>query len=74
MDGFFESMVKSMKSILRKAIRNVRLNYVEMLTVLKEVKNVINNRPLSYVYYDELYEVLTFRIWMSSRPVPVLKG
>ena len=59
MGGFFESMVKSMKSILRKAIRNVRLNYVEMLTVLKEVENVINNRPLSYVYYDELYEVLT---------------
>ena len=35
----------------------MRFNYVEIVTVLKEVENVINNRPLSY--YDNLLEPLT---------------
>ena len=58
MGGFFESMVKSLKSILRKVIRNKRLND-EMVTVLKEIENITNNRPLSYVYYDDVQEPLT---------------
>ena len=59
MGGFFESMVKSSKNILRKFLYKVRLNYVELITLLKEVENVINSRPLSYVYYDDLSEPLT---------------
>ena len=45
MGGFFESLVGSFKRVLRKVIRKVRLNYVEMLTIVKEVENVLNNRP-----------------------------
>ena len=59
MGGFFESMVKSCKSVLRKIIQKMRFNYVEMVTVLKELENVINNRPLVYVYYGNLLEPLT---------------
>ena len=59
MGGFFESMVKSLKSILRKVIRNKRLKFDEMLTVQKEIENIINKRPLSYVYYDNVQEPLT---------------
>ena len=30
-----------------------------MVTVLKEIQNVLNNRPLTYVYTDNFNEVLT---------------
>ena len=59
MGGFFESFVGSFKRVLRKVTRKVRLNCVGMLTILKEVENVLNNRPLSFVYYDNLEEPLT---------------
>ena len=42
MGGFFESMVKSSKSILRKCLYKTRLRYTELLTLLKEVENVLN--------------------------------
>ena len=54
MGGFFESLVGSFKRVLRKVIRKGRLKYVEMLTIVKEVENVLNNRLLSFVYYDNL--------------------
>ena len=40
-------------------MHKVRFNYVELITLLKEVENVLNNRPLSYVYYEDLEEPLT---------------
>ena len=57
--GFFERMVKSVKRCLKKMIFNARLTYEELLTVLKEIENVINNRPLIYVYDDVNQEILT---------------
>ena len=59
MGGFFERMVKSVKRCLRKMLLNTRLNYEEMLTVLREIENVLNNRPLTFVYNDDLVETLT---------------
>ena len=50
--GFFERMIKSVKRCLKKILINARLSYEELLTVLKEVENVINNRPLIYMYDD----------------------
>lgn len=44
--GFFERMVKFVKRCLKKILHNAKLNYVELLTILKEVETVINNRPL----------------------------
>ena len=59
MGGFFESLVGSFKRVLRKVIEKIRLNYVEILTISKEVEIVLNNRPLSSVYYDNPEEPLT---------------
>ena len=50
MGGFFESLVGSFERVLWKVIWKVRLNFVEMLTILKEVEDVWNNRSLSFVY------------------------
>ena len=56
--GFFERLVKSVKLSLRKVIRNARLNYDELSTVLVEVEAALNSRPLTYVF-DEMEEPLT---------------
>lgn len=52
--GFFERLVKSVKRCLKKVVRNARLTYEELLTVLIEVEGVLYSRPLSYVYDDDL--------------------
>ena len=56
--GFFERLVKSVKLSLKKVIRNARLNYEELSTVLVEVEAALNSRPLTYVF-DEMEEPLT---------------
>ena len=53
--GFFERMVQSVKRILRKLLMCARLNFLELLTLLKNIELIINNRPLTYVY-DEITE------------------
>ena len=57
--GFFERLVRSVKRCLRKILQNAKLNYEEMRTTLKEVENILNNRPITYVYTDEFIEPLT---------------
>ena len=59
MGGFFERMVKSVKRCLKKVLGTARLNYDELITVLKEIENVINNRPLIYMYDNVNQEVVT---------------
>ena len=57
--GFFERMIKSVKRCLKKVLLNCWLMYEELLTVIKEIENIINNRPLVYMYDDVNQEVLT---------------
>ena len=38
---------------------NAKLNYEELLTVLTEIERVVNSRPISYIYNDEITETLT---------------
>ena len=56
--GFFERLVKSVKLSLKKVIRNARVNYDELSTVLVEVEAALNSRHLTYVF-DEMEEPLT---------------
>ena len=57
--GFWERLVGMAKSFLRKSIGREKLSFTVLLTVLFEVENVLNNRPLCFVYDDEVSDVLT---------------
>ena len=46
--GFFERLVRSCKNLLKKGLRNSRLTFEELKTILLEVEMIVNNRSLTY--------------------------
>ena len=52
-------MIRCTKQCLGKTLGNVRVNYQGLLTILKEIENVFNNRPLTVVYCDEILRPFT---------------
>ena len=65
--GFFEQLVKSVKRCLKKVVRNARLTYEELLTVLIEIEGVLNSRPLTYVYDDDLQPLTPSQLVIGRR-------
>ena len=57
--GVFKRMIKSAKRCLRNAIGKNCLTFDELLTLVTEVEGVLNSRPLTYVYSDDITEPLT---------------
>ncbi|GFQ87953.1 integrase catalytic domain-containing protein [Trichonephila clavata] len=51
-DGFYERIVRSVKTILRKVIGKSSLTSEELETVLCEIEAVINSRPITYIDSD----------------------
>ena len=57
--GFYERLIRGVKSCMEKCIGGARLSYDELHTVVTEIEAVLNSRPLTYLYADELEEALT---------------
>jgi hypothetical protein len=57
--GFWERLVRSVKSCLRKSLGRQALTRAEMDTVLTEVEGCLNSRPLTVVSSDEADRLLT---------------
>ena len=57
--GFIERMVRSTKRCLRKILEKANVTYNELQTILKEIECIINNRPLTFIYDDDLEYSLT---------------
>ena len=57
--GFFERLVRSVKELLRKELGKSRFNYEQLYTVLLEIESILNNRPLTYIYPNDLEECVT---------------
>ncbi|UYV83350.1 hypothetical protein LAZ67_23000733 [Cordylochernes scorpioides] len=51
--GFWERLVRVVKSLLVRMLGFSKLNYVQLETALCEVESIINNRALSYISEDD---------------------
>ena len=50
--GLYEICVKLTKRCLKKTLRNAKLKYEELETVLIETEGILNSRPLTYVHSE----------------------
>ena len=50
--GFWERLVRSVKTPLKKALGQATLNFAQLRTLMVEIESVINARPITYVYDD----------------------
>ena len=64
-------MVKITKRCLKKVLKNSSLSYEELETVLVEVENIVNNRPLTYVDTDTTGEIVTPNHLIYGRSLPI---
>ena len=51
--GFWERLVRSVKTCLKRILGKASLTFEELTTMLAEVEAVLNSRPLSYVDSDD---------------------
>lgn len=50
--GFWERLIRSVKSTLKKTLGNNFFNYEELSTTLYQVEAMINSRPITFVYAE----------------------
>lgn len=50
--GFWERMIRTVKTALRKILGKTSLSTSELETVLVEIESVVNSRPITFVYND----------------------
>lgn len=73
--GFYERLVRSVKTALKKVIGRQCLDFVELSTVLAEVEAVINSRPLTHVPDDPNDgAALTPASFLTGRRLTTLPG
>ena len=56
---FWERLVSTVKRCLKKTIVKSELSYDELQTVLLEIENVLNSRPLCFLYVDDQEDIIT---------------
>ena len=60
--GFYERLVKVVKDALRKVVKNAKLNYDELMTILIEIESMINSRPLTYLSDDNMEAITPYHL------------
>ena len=72
MGGHFERLVRKIKTCLSSAIARKLYNQEEFTTVVKEVENIVNSRPLTYQANDALDQPLTPSQLLWGRNLPII--
>ena len=57
--GFFERLIKIVKTLLKKLLGTATYRFDEIQTFLLEIEHIVNNRPITYMYGDEVEPCLT---------------
>ena len=57
--GFLESLIPTVKLLLKKQWKTYGQNYEQMQNMLQEIEAIVNNRLLTYVYPTELETCIT---------------
>ena len=57
--GFFESMIRMVKNILRIVLGKASLNYEEFFAIICDMESTINSRTLTYISENNDYNPLT---------------
>ena len=57
--GAWERMVRVVKACIRKSVGRSKVTYFELLTLISDIKQSINSRPLTYIEKDEDFEIIS---------------
>ena len=57
--GFYERLIAILKSLLQKIVGSAKLNFQELHTVLVQIENMMNTRPLPYSFKETCDEHIT---------------
>ena len=57
--GFYESIVKVVKTSLHKVIGKSKSSYEKLETVLIQIESIVNSRPLTFITREEVCEPFT---------------
>ena len=68
----FERLVRTIKTCLSSAIARKLYNQEEFTTVVKEVEDIVNSRPLTYQANDALDQQLTPSQLLWGRNLPIM--
>jgi hypothetical protein len=68
--GFYERLVKVVKGALRKVCGHAKLSYDELLTILVEIEQMMNSRPLTYLSEENLEAITPYHL-MNGRNIAV---
>jgi len=64
----WERLIKTIKGSLHKVVGRKQLKYFDFLTILSDVQNSINDRPLTYVESDVNFQPLTPNCFLKCSP------
>ena len=67
--GFYERLVRSIKQSLKKVVGRAFLSLEELTTVLTDVEAVLNSRPLTYLYTEDLESPITLSHFLLGGPI-----